>query len=135
MNDTLSIKKLLTAQIGTAQLDSTPLSFPRVMSSDSQARRQNLSIDSLSPTILRVSHVARSSKSNVQRSIVAIDQKLTRKDALSNPVGDTNFKVAFQCDIPSDITLAEFRAAVATLFGFLLEADAAMVTSVFNGEY
>lgn len=138
MIDTLLVRKLIptgvltTAAIG---LDATQLSFPRISSSDKAERRQNLTIDSLSPTVVRISHQPRTASNPIQRSLVAIDQTLTRKDALLNPISSVSFKVALQCDIPSGVTLAEFRAAAVLLLGLLAEADAANLTAIYNGEY
>lgn len=135
MLDTISAKALITSTLDAANFDAANTrSFPRVASIDKSERRQSLHIGSLSPTVLRISHQPRKSDVDVQRSLVAIDQTLTRLDAQSNPIGSTKFKVAIQADIPSDVTLAEFRAAALLLFGFLLETDGAALTSVYNGE-
>jgi hypothetical protein len=115
-------------------LDSTQYAFPRVSSSDKQERRRNTAISSLSPTTLRISHQPRTAANRVQRSLAAIDQQLTRLDSSSNPVSVTNGSVAFQSNIPSDMTLAEYRAMCVLLIGFLSENDMANVDAQFNGE-
>lgn len=135
MNDTISVKPLLSAQIGNTQLDSVARSFARVVSEDTSHQRSNSNLGSLSPTVLRIAHQPRTVKSPIQRSLIAVDQTLTRLDATSNPISSVKFKVALQCDIPDGVTLAEFRAAAMVLFGSLLETDAALLTAVYNREY
>jgi len=134
MIDTISAKALISANIDAAELDSTVRTFPRIASSGNEARRQSLHVSSLSPTTLRISHQPRKTATDVQRSLCAIDQTLARLDTSSNPIGETKFKVAFQTDIPSDVTKAEWRAAVMLLFGTLLESDGAMLDSLYNSE-
>lgn len=135
MNDTLTPKDLSFSTISATNLPGSARSFPRVASADSSHRRQSTHLGTMSPTVIRVSHQPRKNGSGKQRSLFAVEQTLTRLDASGNPIGVTDFKVAFQCDIPSDITLAEIRAAVAILLGALLENDAAGLDQVVNGEY
>jgi hypothetical protein len=135
MNDTLTPKDIVFSTIGATQLPGAARSFPRVASPNSDYRRLSSHISSLSPTVIRVSHQPRSSKSTIQRSLFAVDQTLTRLDASSNPISKTTFKVAFQTDIPSDVTLAEWRAALSILFGALQESDGALLTAMYNGEF
>lgn len=137
MNDTLAVKDLVMSTIGATQLPGSARNFPRVASKRAtEYLRQSSHISSLSPTVIRVAHNPRSNDAgSKQRSLIAVDQTLTRLDASSNPVSSTSFKVAFQCDIPSDVTLAEYRTAVSTLLGALLESDGALVTSMYYGEY
>jgi len=135
MNDTQNVKALSISTIGGTQLPGSALAFPRVASSNSENRRTNYQIGSLSPTSLGISHRPRSVSSPVQRTLAYIDQKLTRIDAQSNPIGNTTVRVALQCNIPSDVTLAEFRAAASLLLGFLLETDGANLTALYNGEF
>lgn len=109
--------------------------FPRIASpSLNDTRRQSLHVGALSPCVIRVAHTPRTAKQNVQRSLVSIEQTLGRVDAQSNPIGSTKVSIALQCNIPSDVTLTEFREAFALLVGALLESDAALVTSVYNAE-
>lgn len=136
MNDTLAIKDLVMSTVGATQLPGSARNFPRTVSKKAnEFLRQSMHISSLSPTTVRVAHTPRASASEKQRSLFAVDQVLTRLDASSNPVSSTSFKVAFQCDIPSDVTLAEYRTAVSLLLGALLESDGAVVTALYNGEY
>ncbi len=135
MNDTLTPKDIVFSTIGATQLPGSARSFPRVASPNSDYRRMSNHVGSLSPTVIRVSHQPRSSKSTVQRSLFAVDQVLTRLDASSNPIGKTAFKVAFQADIPVDVTLAEYRAALSILFGALQENDGALLTAIYNAEF
>lgn len=135
MNDTLTPKDYVLSTTGATQLPGAARSFPRVVSSGDDYRRSSSHISSLSPTVIRVSHQPRSAKSAIQRSLFAVDQTLTRLDVSSNPISTTTFKVAFQSDIPADVTLAEWRAALSVLFGALLESDAALLTAIYNGEY
>jgi hypothetical protein len=136
MNDTLAVKDLVMSTIGATQLPGSARNFARIASNDSSYRRlsNHINANGLSPTVIRVSHTPRPNGVGVQRSLFAIDQDLTRLDVSSNPVSKTKFKVAFQCDIPQDVTLAEFRTAVSTLLGALLETDGANVTALYNGE-
>jgi len=134
MNDTLSVKDLSMSTVGATQLPGTARSFPRVASASDAYLRLSTHISSLSPTTIRVSHVPRNNGTGKQRSLFAIDQDLTRVDASSNPISKTRLTVGFQATIPSDVTLAEYRTAVSTLLGALLESDGALITSIYNGE-
>lgn len=135
MNDTVNIKPLLPAQIGSTQLDATARAFARITSEDSSWQRSNSVLGSLSPTTLRIAHQPRTTKSPIQRTLCACDQVLTRLDALSNPIGTNKFKVALQADIPEGVSLAEFRAAAMILFGFLLENNGANLDAIYGREY
>jgi len=135
MNDQLTVKKILTNTISTDELDTTSRSFARVVSSRTgEYLRRSTHIGSMSPTDLRVSHQARTAGNNIQRSLIAVDQTLTRLDTSSNPIGKTRFKVALQTDIPDDVSQAEWLEAFALLIGALLETDAAIAKSIFAGE-
>lgn len=136
MNDTLAVKDLVMSTVGATQLPGSARNFPRSISKKSNEwTRSSLHISSLSPTTIRVAHTPRINGGDKQRSLFAVDQVLTRLDASTNPVSTTSFKVAFQADIPSDVTLTEFRTAVSTLLGALLESDGANITALYNGEY
>lgn len=135
MNDTQNVKALALSTVGATQLPGSALAFPRVASSNTEQRRTNYSISSLSPTSLVISHRPRTTTNDVQRTLAYIDQKLTRLDAQSNPISDTIVRVGFQCNIPSDVTLTEYRAAVSLLLGFLTESDGANITALYNGEF
>lgn len=135
MNDTLSVKKILTNTIDAAELDSTVRSFPRVASPTvTDTRRQSLHVGALSPCIFRVAHKVRNKSNSVQNSIMSVRQILTRLDVSSNPIGATEFEITLQTKIPADVSLAEWREGLALLLGALLESDAAMATSLYNGE-
>jgi hypothetical protein len=134
MNDTATPKDLVFSTIGATQLPGAARSFPRVASSDGQYRRQSLHVSSLSPSIMRISHTPRKTQSAIQKSLLSLDQTLTRVDALGNPIGTTKFSVGFNLTIPGDVTLTEVRSAAAILLGFLLEADAANLTALYNAE-
>jgi len=135
MNDVLSVKPILTNQIGSTQLGATALDYNRTISPANDYRRINTALGSLSPTIIRISHQPRKVAGDVQRSLFSVDQTLQRVDAQSNPVSSTKTKCAFQSDIPADMTLAEWKAAACILFGALLASDGALLTAMYNGEY
>jgi hypothetical protein len=136
MNDTLAVKDLAISTVGATQLPGSARNFARVHSVDSAYRRvsNHINANGLSPTTIRVAHTPRNNSVTTQRSLIAIDQDLTRLDASSNPISKVRFKVAFQADIPEGVALAEYRTACATLFGALLETDGALLTSIYNGE-
>lgn len=139
MNDTLAVKDLSFAALTGTQFPGSARNFARVVGSNDASQHLRLSnhvnVNGLSPTTLRVSHQPRKSGSGVQRSVFSIDQDLTRLDSSSNPVSKTRVSVKFQADIPQDVTLAEYQAAVALLFGALSENSGALITAVFNAEF
>jgi hypothetical protein len=136
MDDTLSIKALAISTVGATQLPGSALAFPRVVSgSQSVHLRRNSAISSLSPTDLRIQHTPRSEKSSVQRSLCSVDQTLARLDASSNQIDEDAFSVKLQADIPPGVTIEEFRAAAAILFGGLLANDGMLLNSIYYGEY
>lgn len=136
MNDTLSVKKLLSATITNTQLDVANVrTFARVTATKTENRRRSAHIHSLSPTDLVVSHIPRTIKNDTQRTLFALDQTLTRFDASTNPIKSTGFRAAVQFNINSDITLAEFREGVYLLLGSLTESDGALITALYNGEF
>lgn len=135
MNDTLAVKALLSAHLDAADFDSTVRSYPRVASIGNENKRMSSHLGSLSPTVLAVAHQPRSSSTINQRSLIYVEQTLTRVDALSNPLGSTKVKISLQSNIPSDVTLAEYRAVAMQLLGALLESDAALLNSIYAGEY
>lgn len=135
MNDTLAIKDLAFSAVGATQLPGAARNFPRVATTSTEHHRQSSHLGTMSPTLVRIAHQPRKNGVGLQRSLCAVDQTLTRLDASNNPIGSTKFKVAFQMDIPADVTITEIRAAAAILFGALLESDAAMLGSLVNGEY
>ena len=135
MVDTITAQKILTNTIDSGELDATVRSFPRTVSpSVNDAKRQSIHLGSLSPTVLRVAHTARSSTNKKQRSLMQIQQQLTRLDALSNPVSVTAFDIAIQTNIPADVTQAEWLEAFSLLIGALLAGDAALAKALYNGE-
>jgi len=135
MNDTVTAHKLVSANITGSVVDGTARSFPRVASnSNVEAIRQSLHVSSVSLTVLRVSHQPRKLVNGMQRSLCAIDQTLSRLDATSNVISTSKFKVAFQTDIPSDVTLTEWREAVYLLIGILTESNGAVLDALYNSE-
>jgi len=135
MNDTQTIKPIVASTFDAANFG-TGRAFSRVASADAKVyRRANSAIGSLSPTTLRIAHQPRKGTNTVQRTLCAVDQLLTRVDALGNPISTTSFKAALQADLPQDVSLAEFRAAVDLLVGFLTENDGANITALYAGEY
>lgn len=137
MNDTLNVKDLAISTVGATQLPGSARAFARIESADAKTHlRSNSSIGSLSPTVIRIAHQPRTAKSDVQRSIVACDQKLTRLDTSSQPTCvEHTFTVALQTNIPSGVSLAEWRAGLATLLGALLESNGALADQVYAGEF
>lgn len=135
MDDTLSIKDLDTSTLDSANFPGSAKAFPRVASPANDYRRQNLAIDSRSPSIIRIVHTPRSLKNALQRSTIALDQVLARVDTEDNPIGEDRFTVSFQSLCPSGVSLTEYRAAVKLLMGALLASDAALITAMYNAEY
>lgn len=136
MNDTLAVKAILPATIDAAELDgANTRTFPRVASSGSEHVRRSLHVGSLSPCDLIISHVPRTAKNNVQRSLAKFEQTLTRLDVSSNPISSTVMSFGFQTNIPQDVTLAEWRALVMLAAGLLLESNGAIADALYNGEY
>lgn len=137
MNDTLNVKDLAINTVGATQLPGSARAFARVESADPKIHlRSNSALGSLSPTVIRIAHQPRTNKSDIQRSIVACDQKLVRLDTSSLPTGvESMFTIALQTNIPSGVSLAEWRASLATLLGALLESDGALANQVYAGEF
>lgn len=135
MDDTQSVKDLDISTLDAANFPGSAKSFARIVSTKvGEAIRRNDGISSLSPTLMRVSHQPRVNGAGLQRSVMAIDQQLTRLDASSNPVSVTKFSVKFQADIPADVTLAEYQAGVKLLLGTLLGSSGANIDAIFRGE-
>lgn len=137
MNDTLNVKDLAIATIGATQLPGSARAFARVASADPKVHlRQSSHIGSLSPTTLRISHQPRSAKTGVQRSLLSLDQTLTRLDASSQPTGvKSTFSIALQSNIGDDVSLVEWRVGLATLLGAVLADDAALATELYEGKF
>lgn len=135
MNDTLSVKEISTSTLDAANFPGTARSFPRVVSQNSEYLRQSLHIGATSPTVLRVAHQPRSTKSTVQRSLFGIRQTLARLDAQSNPISYDQFDVNFQTVLPQGVTEAEFLTSAKLCIGALLENDGALLKQIYNGEY
>jgi len=136
MNDTHNVKSLLANAITGTQLDSVALAYARVASTDSKVALRRFSNPSLVST-LRISHQPRKAvgDTSVQRTLCAFDQARIRLDENDIPTGVyVNSKVAFQCDIPSGLTAAEFKSDVRRLIGLLAENDCALVDALFNTE-
>jgi len=134
MQDDLSIKPVVAANISGDDLGST-LTFVRVQSTNNRdSLRQNSAIHSLSPTQLRIAHQPISIKNPVQRSLVAVDQVLTRFDAQSNPIGQDKHKFAVQSDRTATTSLAEYRASAMLLFGQMLENNGAGIDAMYYGQ-
>lgn len=137
MNDTLNVKDLAIATVGATQLPGSARAFARVASADPKIHlRQSSHIGSLSPTTLRIAHQPRSAKSNVQRSLLSLDQVLVRLDSSSQPTGiRSQYSIAFQTTIGNDVTLEEWQAGLATLLGALLENSAALATEIYQAKF
>jgi hypothetical protein len=135
MNDTITAHKLVSANITGSVVDATARSFPRVIGSNSsEALRQSLHIGSMSPSVVRIAHQPRKSDVDVQRTLCALDQTLARLDAQSNVISTTRASVALQTNIPSDLSLTEWREMVYLLIGTLTESNGAVLDALFNRE-
>jgi microsomal dipeptidase-like Zn-dependent dipeptidase len=134
MDDIIILKRATAAPT----LDSTGFSFPRVMSEDSQYRRQNLGDGSLNPMVIRVSHQPISAKRTVQRSLFALDKTYARLDATNNVVGSDSLGLSLQFNRTSGVTEAEFILQFERLVGALMETRSAvtyaLAKSLFNTE-
>lgn len=135
MNDTLSIKSLALSTIGATQLPGTAHDYARVASTDYKVHlRQSNHIGSLSPSVLRIQHQPRTTKSDMQRTVIALEQIRNRVDALGNTIDEEFNAVKFQSDIGRTTTLAEFRADVAELIGALTASDGALIDQLFYAQ-
>ena len=121
MQDTLSIKPVLPAQIGATQLG-LALEFSRCASSNAGVMsRVNTAQGLLSPTYLDIGQYPKSKKQAVQRSTYALRQRLSRVDATSGAVLATfDPIVKLTIDIPEGVTQAEMDAMLCTSLGSLL---------------
>lgn len=135
MNDTLTPKALALATISGTQLPGSARSYPRVSSVGDNHDRRSTHINSRSPSVIRVAHQPRTARNDVQRSLFGLLQTLSRDDVNGVQLSTVTFPINLQSNIPSGITLAEFRAAASELFGALLANDGELLTAMFNGEY
>lgn len=137
MNDALNVKDLAISTIGATQLPGSARVFARVASADPNTHlRQSSHIGSLSPTTVRIAHQPRTAKSGVQRSLLSVDQVLTRLDSSSQPTGiKSKFNIGIQTNISDDVSLEEWRAGLATLLGLVLADDGAIATEIYEGKF
>lgn len=128
MNDTLSVKSLSVATLDAANFPGSAELFPRVVGlKQSEFSRTAYPIASLSPTTIRIAHEP-SRGSAPQRSLMSLDQVLTRLDGSSNPTGVVDrFSVALQLTKTDGVTEAEYLAGAYRLLGAAL-ADAGVTT-------
>lgn len=135
MNDTLTVHKLVAANITGSVVDATARSFPRVSSTNnSEEHRQSLHINSVSPTVIRIAHQPRKSDLDVQRSLCATDQTFARLDAQSNVISTSKATFGTQTNIPSDVTEAEWLELAYLHIGLLTENSGAVLKAIFNRE-
>ena len=136
MNDTLSVKPILPAQIGVSQLDATARDFSRAAAVDKTSHvRVNTALGSLNPTFIRISHQMPTNKSTLQRSLLEVRQQLSRVDALGNvlSVVTPSFKIVFE--IPSGVTEAEAAAVQNLCIGALMANTGALGTQIREGQF
>jgi len=122
MNDTLSIKSILPAQIGASQLGDSR-DFSRAVTSDTTMfARVNTALGLLNPTSLLIGHYPKSKKQAVQRSILLLKQRFSRVDSGSGAVlAQLDPMIKLTCDIPEGVTQAELDGMLLTMAGLLLE--------------
>lgn len=140
MNDSLSIQPIVLANV-TGTVLTTARVFERIADANpNNHMRANSTLGSLSPTTLRISHSLRGGKNTVQKSLVQLNQTLTRVDALSNPIGEVGIVIKLTAEIPAGVTEAEFLAAAAVLIGGLTSTGGTLSTlpslgAIYRGEY
>lgn len=124
MNDTLSIKPILPAQVGETQLG-TARDFSRSASTDSAMfARVNTANGLLNPTTLLIGHYPKSKKQAMQRSIAVLKQRFNRVDSVSGAILATlDPSVKFTFDIPEGVTQAELDDMVLHLCGWLIAGN------------
>lgn len=122
MNDTLSIKPILPAQIGSTQLGSAS-DFARSTTSDANMfARVNTALGLLNPTTLLIGHYPKSKKQAMQRSLVVLKQRFSRVDSSSGAVvASQDPSIKLTSDIPEGVSQAELDAMLVQLVGFLTE--------------
>lgn len=136
MNDTLSVKAILPAQIGASQLASTALDFSRAASTDKTSHvRVNTALGSLNPTFIRISHQMPTSKSNIQRSLLSVEQILSRVDAGGNVTAVLRPTCKLVQEIPQGVTEAEASALQNILTGAVCASSGALGTQVREGQF
>lgn len=119
MNDTLSIKPILPAQIGSTQLG-TAIDFSRnVTNNPGVYSRVNTAKGLLNPTSLLIGHYPKSKKQPIQRSYIAVTQRLTRVDANGAVLATLDPSVKVIVDLPEGVTSAEIQEAWNLLAGTL----------------
>jgi hypothetical protein len=144
MNDTLTIKKLTSSGLTAEDFDAGN-SFARVHSGKTgtylrKYTNSPASGDIVSET-LRIAHQSRDGSSAVQRTVVANDYEITRRQAgvggtFTVPTGILDKgKAAFQFDLPRSVSYAEFEAYTLRIIGFLTENNCANLQALYNGEY
>lgn len=122
MNDTLSIKPILPAQIGDTELG-TALDYSRANSADANMfARVNTELGLLNPTSILIGHYPKSKKQASQRSLVVFKQRHTRVDTASGAVLATlDPSIKLTCDIPEGVTQAELDALAWKMVGALTQ--------------
>ncbi len=135
MDDTLSIKDLDMTTLDSANFPGSAKAFPRVASPNTDWRRQNLAIDSRSPSVFRITHTPISAKNAIQRSSFMLDQRLTRVDSDDNPISEDSFTVGLVLNRPSGVSEAEYLAGVQMLLGALVASSGSNLKALYNGEY
>lgn len=136
MNDTLSVKAILPAQIGASQLEATARDFSRAASADKTSHiRVNTALGSLNPTYIRISHQPSTTKSPTQRTLFSVEQQLSRVDAGGSvlTVLRPTFKVVME--IPQGVTEAEAAALQNTACGAILASSGALGTQLREGQF
>lgn len=136
MNDTLSVKPVLPAQIGASQLDATARDFSRSSAIDKTSHvRVNTALGSLNPTYIRISHQMPTAKSFIQRSLFSVEQQLSRVDAQGNvlSVVRPTFKVVME--IPSGVTETEAAALQNLAVGALCASSGSLGTQLREGQF
>lgn len=122
MNDQLSVKSLSLATLDAANFPGSAELYPRTVgiAGDPEFLRTAYPISSLSPTTIRIGH--RPSKGNVpQRSLLALDQVLTRLDGSSQPTGVVDkFTLSLQLTKTDGCSEAEVLAGAYRLLGAAL---------------
>lgn len=108
MNDTLSIKPILPAQVGDTQLG-TAREFARAQSTDTtMTARVNTSKGLQNPAVLSIGHYPKSKKQAMQRSIIQLKQRLSRVDSGSGAVvAVLEPSIRISIDIPEGVTQEE----------------------------
>lgn len=141
MQDTLQCYPIKNALTGGADGDFDVANvriFPRIASDDSKtAIRRHRDSNGRNAISLRIAHQTRKGSESVRHTLCALDHEIDRVDSSTGSVASTDrLSVKLQCDIPSGVSLQEFRDAVNLLIGVLKDTGAGndIVASLFNSE-